>query len=265
MDKQLAITKLNEKIDTAQNLIKSYQSDKFKTWQHTTKVLIKKIFSDTDSHLSQFESISYTPMVIISGDNSSNWTKSRKSGLEHTASTLTAFVDEIVEFWEDTESLSSTATPKNSVQDPIEILLNGFHKFARQLRRRHNSRATIKIDDEYDVQDTLYALLKLFYKDIRKEEWTPSYAGGSARMDFLLKDEKTVIEVKKTRDTLKDKKIGEELLVDIGRYNTHQDCEHLICFVYDPEDLIINAVRLESDLSGVKDGLKVSVFIRPSH
>ena len=39
----------------------------------------------------------------------------------------------------------------------------------------------------------------LYFDDIRAEEWTPSYAGKCARVDFLLKNEKIVIEVKKTR------------------------------------------------------------------
>ncbi|WP_199914792.1 hypothetical protein [Pseudovibrio sp. Alg231-02] len=265
MNKQPAITKLNEKIDTARKLTKSYQDDKFEAWQHTTKVLIKNVFPSSDSHIRRFESISYSPMVITTSSPSSIWAEARNDGLSQAINTLAAFVDEIVEFWEDIEPQSSTAIPIQASQDPIEMLIDGFHKFARQLRRRHNNRATIKINDEYDVQDALHALLKLFYKDIRNEEWTPSYAGGSARMDFLLKDEKIVIEVKKTRDTLKDKKIGEELLIDIARYKAHHDCNHLICFVYDPEELITNPTGLESDLSGVKDGLKVSVFIRPRH
>jgi hypothetical protein len=37
---------------------------------------------------------------------------------------------------------------------------------------------------------------------VRREEWTPSYAGGSAKADFLLKEEGIVIEVKKTRQGL---------------------------------------------------------------
>jgi REase_DpnII-MboI len=50
--------------------------------------------------------------------------------------------------------------------------------------------------DEYDVQDSLHALLKLHFDDVRREEWTPSYAGSQSRMDFLLKREKIVVETK---------------------------------------------------------------------
>ncbi len=81
----------------------------------------------------------------------------------------------------------------------LNIIFNRFHKVARQLRSRHAGKNTIEIEDEYDVQDLLHSLLHLYFDDIRPEEHTPSYAGSSARVDFLLKNEKIVIEVKKTR------------------------------------------------------------------
>ncbi len=58
-----------------------------------------------------------------------------------------------------------------------------FHKIAKQLRNRHDNRQTLPIKDEYDVQDLLHALLYLYFDDIRAEEWTPSYAGKSARVE----------------------------------------------------------------------------------
>jgi hypothetical protein len=102
--------------------------------------------------------------------------------------------------------------------------------------------------DEYDVQDLLHALLKIDFTDIRAEEWTPSYAGKSARMDFLLKREKIVIEAKKTRDGLTEKELGDELLVDVARYKAHPDCRTLVCFVYDPDQRIGNPDGLSYDL-----------------
>lgn len=81
-------------------------------------------------------------------------------------------------------------------------LLSNFHKVAKQLQRRHSNRSTLKIMDEYDVQDLLHSLLKIHFGDIRVEEWTPSYAGKSSRMDFILKDLGIIVEVKKTRKGL---------------------------------------------------------------
>ena len=72
------------------------------------------------------------------------------------------------------------------------------------------------------------------------EEWTPSYAGGSARVDFRLKNKSIVVEVKKTRPKLGARELGDELLIDIGRYQAHPNCKQLICFVYDPEGRVAN-------------------------
>lgn len=79
----------------------------------------------------------------------------------------------------------------------LENIFNKFHIIARQLLIRRENRSTLEITDEYDVQDLLHSLLRLYFDDVRPEEWAPSYAGSSSRMDFLLKEIKIVIEVKK--------------------------------------------------------------------
>lgn len=145
----------------------------------------------------------------------------------------------------------------------LEGLLKRLHHVARQLRHRHDNRETLVIRDEYDVQDLLHALLKTAFDDVRPEEYTPSYAGASSRMDFLLKLEKIVVEAKMTSSKLTDKLIGEQLIVDISRYQSHPDCQRLVCFVYDPDGFIRNPVALESDLSGKHNELDVHVLVVP--
>lgn len=145
----------------------------------------------------------------------------------------------------------------------LNNLLNRFHQIVIQLRDRYDNRETIDVDDEYDVQDLLHALLKIYCDDIRPEEWTPSYAGTASRQDFLLKNEKIVIETKKTRKGLNNKELANELIIDIARYTAHPDCQKLICFVYDPENRIRNPRGFENDLSKTTDELTVIVYIRP--
>ena len=93
-----------------------------------------------------------------------------------------------------------------------------FHVVARQLRQRHDDRETLDISDEYDVQDLLHGLLLVHFDDIRREEWTPSYAGGSSRVDFLTKTYKLVVEIKMTRKGLDGKTVGKQLIEDIAKY-----------------------------------------------
>ena len=79
----------------------------------------------------------------------------------------------------------------------------------------------------------------------------------------MLKDEKVLIETKYATSKLKDKKIGEELILDIAKYKKHKSCRTLICFVYDPEFNIKNPYGLENDLSELNDKLDVKVCIYP--
>lgn len=151
-----------------------------------------------------------------------------------------------------------------SSEATIERIASHFHNVVRQLRSRHDGRETLYVKDEYDVQDLMHALLRLFFDDIRTEEWTPSYAGGAARMDFLLKNEEIVIETKMARDTLTSKKLGEELIVDIEKYAQHPNCRTLFCLVYDPMGLIPNPRGIEADLMREDKGLPVIVSITPS-
>lgn len=153
------------------------------------------------------------------------------------------------------------ATQENFLQN----IFQKFHSIVIQLRKRHDNRQTLDIQDEYDVQDLLHCLLKLHFKDIRKEEWSPSYAGGSSRMDFLLKDEKTVIEVKKTRKGLDDKELGKQLIEDKAKYQVHPDCKKLICFTYDPEGRIVNPNGIQNDLNQKESSFKVEIIIMPAN
>lgn len=145
----------------------------------------------------------------------------------------------------------------------IENIFLKFHSAALEITRRYNNRDTLKIGDEYDVQDLLRGLLRLHFDDIKDEEWTPSYAGGSTRIDFLLRQEKIAIETKMIRKGLTTRKLGDDLIVDIAHYQKHPDCKTLYCLVYDPEEKLRNPRGLETDLTRRHENLDVKVFIVP--
>ncbi len=152
---------------------------------------------------------------------------------------------------------------KNFIHQGLEIITNRFHSVVIQIKKRYNNRETLNINDEYDVQNLFHALLQLYFSDIRPEEWNPSYAGSSKRSDFLLPEIETIIEIKKTRNGLNAKKLGDELLIDIAHYKNHSQCKKLICFVYDPEQRIANPRGFESDLTSCDRDINVRTFIVP--
>lgn len=162
------------------------------------------------------------------------------------------------------EIISSDSVNNSNWNYELDRIFNKFHKIARQLKRRYNDRTSLEITDEYDVQDLLHALLLLFFNDVRTEEWIPSYAGGSARADFLLKEYQTIIEVKKTRQSMNERQLGDELIVDCQKYQAHPDCKTIYCFVYDPDGYISNPIAVKNDLEKAHKGF-VKVFIRPDN
>lgn len=155
-----------------------------------------------------------------------------------------------------------TINPHENNTPALYHIFDKFHDVVKQLRTRYDSRPTLSVNDEYDVQDLLHALLRLHFEDIRPEETVPSFAGASSRTDFLLKNEQIVIEVKKTRQSMTNKKLGDELIQDIARYKKHPDCKKLICFVYDPEGLLGNPNGIMNDLNSQNDGF-AEIIIRP--
>lgn len=213
----------------------------FTTWKTQTLSFLEAIFSSSSPYYLEF---------------SEKVKKPYQSAVQTGLGVLEAVRDEINEAG--ATNVSDTANPIAL----IENLCNRFHLVATQLRTRHGARETIDVQDEYDVQDLFHSLLHLYFEDIRPEEWCPSNAGKATRMDFLLKQERIVVEIKKTRKGLDAKAVGSELIEDIHRYQSHPNCDALICFVYDPEGRIANPRGLENDLRKNTKELIVEVWVR---
>ena len=164
-------------------------------------------------------------------------------------------------------TMGAHSTPR--FDGPLEVVLNTcgiFHLVASELQSRHEKRSTLAVNDEYDVQDLLRALLRQHFDDMRREEPVPSFAGRAPRMDLLLKAQKIAVEVKMTRDGHRDREIGDELLQDVARYKSHADCSALVCFIYDPRGLLKNPHGLASDVEKQSDSrLTVKAVVCPSH
>jgi hypothetical protein len=145
--------------------------------------------------------------------------------------------------------------------DLLERLARRFPDLLGVLASRHANRPAFAVEDEYDLQDLLHGVLTLHYDDVRAEDFASERAGARSRIDFVLKNEKIVLETKITRNGLGAKQVGDELIIDIERYRSHPDCAALLAIVYDPDRRIVNRRTLESDLSGTRDGLVVRVVV----
>lgn len=138
----------------------------------------------------------------------------------------------------------------NNIEDLLRQIINGIPKAMRPLRDRHKGHPALTFDNEYDVQTLFHALLHPWVIDIRAEELTPSYAGSSARIDFVLPAYGIVLEFKYVRDKTHAKMVGKELTIDIAYYQKHPNCTQLWAVIYDPHKLIDNPGGLKSDIEG---------------
>lgn len=138
-----------------------------------------------------------------------------------------------------------------------------FHLVARQLRLRKEYRPTLEINDEYDLQDLFYALLRLQFDEVGTEEWSPAYTNGAPRTSYLLDWEKTVVVVKQTRSGLTTRDLAEQIAADTARYSARPNGTTFVCFVYDPDGRVGNPRGLEADLSSADGGYRIEVIVAP--
>lgn len=148
------------------------------------------------------------------------------------------------------------------VEELLEIIIRGLRRAMHPLTHRRKGTQPLSFGNEYDVQDLLHALLRPWVSDIRPEEFTPSYAGTSTRMDFLLPVHHLVIETKIVRDRAHARRVGDELIIDIEHYRKHPACSSLWCVIYDPGELITNAEGLRTDLAGPRTSADGTVCVR---
>ena len=244
-----------------------YGDPQIAAWESTTESILARAFGSPggELHKNTRDFKNARNMVFWADMPDALHQQNHVASTERQQALLLAFIEqlEIEEATRPTSGHPIGAQQRPSTNDRIRRLLERFHFAARQLRDRYGDRPTISIDDEYDVQDLLHALLRIDFDDVRREEPTQSLAGKSARMDFLLKAEEVVIETKMGRKGLTQKELGDELFADVQRYATHGDCKTLWCFVYDPAGHVGNPRGIERDLSRKHDRLDVFVIIRP--
>jgi hypothetical protein len=150
------------------------------------------------------------------------------------------------------------------IEEPLDLIVRVIERFPdveRALQIRREGRQTLTVKDEYDVQDLLRSLLYIFFDDISPEEPGAKFAGSSTRVDLLLRKEKIVVEIKKTRSSTTARALGKELKIDIVDYKQREDCDALVIMIHDREGRLPNPVGFVNDLMKVESGFRVVVRI----
>ncbi len=149
----------------------------------------------------------------------------------------------------------------------VRVILKAFHdSIAKIAKKRRKNHSIFEVNDEYDVQDLLFVILKSLFPDIRPEDYTPKYGGSNKRIDLVIPSENIVIEVKMVRKGDNEKKFIKELNTDISNYHKHPNTKHLFGFVYDPHHQVINPhdfYELNGERSHKGMQYEVEIIINP--
>jgi hypothetical protein len=150
--------------------------------------------------------------------------------------------------------------------DAVKALASIADRFLlvqRALRKHPHGKPTIDFHDEWDDQYLFKALLKLFFEDVRDEDYVPSYAGSNSRIDYLLPDYSIGVELKHASSSLTDAEVGSQLIIDRERYQENKKIGHLVCIIFDPGGWIANPRGIETDLQVElsQPGMTVTVIV----
>ncbi|WP_103670554.1 hypothetical protein [Pseudanabaena sp. BC1403] len=137
--------------------------------------------------------------------------------------------------------------------DLVEQLCKRIAKVAGVLSRRTRiNKKSYLIEDEYDVQDLLQAILRAYLKYSVQEDPLQKIAGTrSSRADISIEELGIIIELKYVRSPDDQKKIFDDFSKDLLLYSVWKPLETLFFVIYNSSDLR-DPESLEK-LSGIKE------------
>lgn len=151
-----------------------------------------------------------------------------------------------------------------SSKDLVSHVLNNFSNSIQKIvKNRRKGHPNFPINDEYDVQDILYVILKSVFPNLRDEDPIPKVGAKSTKIDLILRDENILIEAKMLKESDKNETIFiEQLKMDVESYHQCAWLETLFCFVYDPYKRTKDILNFY-DLNGTreKNGHKFNVEV----
>lgn len=151
-------------------------------------------------------------------------------------------------------------TAKEIVKQVLVQFGNAVKKVTRDRRKGHE---LFEINDEYDVQDLLYVMLKPLFPKLVVEDPVPKVGATYTKIDIGVREEGLIVEVKMIKRTDSDERkfIG-QLKDDIESYYIYPYLKELLIYVYDPENKTSDVQNFHS-LNGAREnkGVRFNVEV----
>ena len=235
-------------------------------WASKARPFIRSVYGD---YLPDFEDAVKTPQWLVlprfassRGNNFASASAREKASNSRLAAQaqqrILAFLDGLLAL--DVEKTAHAGHDGKTEETPVgaaEIdwvltILRRFSLAARALQNRpraEKAAAAYAIEDEYDVQDLLFAVLKPLCDDLEREDPVPKTAGDSGRVDLSSRMLGTIIEIKFAKNPTRAAAISRECRERVVTYSRWPDLRHLVFFVYDPDGLMSDPDNFVSGLT----------------
>ena len=172
------------------------------------------------------------------------WYVTNEFSKEETRKSIMRAIKAVIECLEENDRAQDRKKVTDREIVLLEQILNNFYLYYRSMFQNPlhkkaalsmNDLKKIRIENEYDLQRMLYALLVPVFPMIRQEvESNNGYSG--MRADLYLQEQDVIIETKCTRGSMNEKKLTEEL----GADGFHYQANIIFFFVYDKNNIIKN-------------------------
>ena len=145
--------------------------------------------------------------------------------------------------------------------DILSKILSGIHKSMTRItsgKDRHaKSVGVFSVENEYDLQNLIWTVLKPNFPEMVDEVPIPKHMGEPSRVDFYIPEIKTIIELKHVRENNQAKKIPSDLDHDLTWYAKFVEAEKLVFYVFKNGDVTF-------DFEPMKASLNQKIFSRDS-
>lgn len=151
----------------------------------------------------------------------------------------------------------------------VDLIKNVFSNFQDAIKHiteiRRKDHVHFEINDEYDVQDLSYLVLRSVFQELEFENPHFKSGGTNSKVDLMLEKEGIDIELKMIKSKDKDEKdFIKQLKIDFNDYAAWKDLKDLIVFVYDPFNKTTNrnnfySLQGEQSIRGVSFNVHIIV------
>lgn len=147
----------------------------------------------------------------------------------------------------------------------LEGVARSFRRWTWETKPKTPNSSAVRweVQNEYHVQNLLYAILAPLFADLNDEETIPPVGQKNPRLDLTIPSIGTIVEVKFLRPGVSMQKMIDEIATDVGLYKTDPRWTSLIPFVWDDSARTEEHAKLVSGLCQMDMVIGAIVVPRP--